>query len=129
MFFYINPKPNLDGNILNRNLYHVYTEYTTTPSQNTTLSSMYNGSIMGQASSQVVNLVKAKQFGIATPRTTDGWYYEEVEKGVFKKITNDFFTKGKTVRYWAVEIESETTDDPISGRTDDGSGYYYEIIK
>lgn len=128
MFFYTDQNPN-SFNILNRNLYHVYSEYTTTPSQNTTLSSMYNGSVMGQVSSQVVNKVKVEQFGITSPRTTDGWYYEEVEKGVFKKITNDFFTKGKTVRYWAEQIESETTNDPISGRTDDGIRYYYEIIK
>ncbi len=128
MFFYTDQNPN-SFNILNRNLYHVYSEYTTTPSQNTTLSSMYNGSVMGQVSSQVVNKVKVEQFGITSPRTTDGWYYEEVEKGVFKKITNDFFTKDKTVRYWAEQIESETTNDPISGRTDDGIRYYYEIIK
>lgn len=136
MFFYINPKPNLDGNIFNRNLYHVYYEHTTTPNQNTTLSSMYNGSIMGQIASQIVNKVKVEQFGIVSPRTSDGWYYEEVEKGVFKKITNDFFTKGKTVRYWAVDIQSGSrADDPtsfydrITGMIDDGSQYHYEIIE
>ncbi|WP_241747103.1 S-layer homology domain-containing protein [Lysinibacillus sphaericus] len=136
MFFYTNPKPNLDGEILNRNLYHIYYEYTTTPSQNTTLQSMVNGSIRGQVGDQIVNLVKAEQFGIMTPPTKYESYYREVEKGVFKKITNDFFTKGKTVRYWAVQIAgSQRIDDPssfydkITGTTDDGSRYSYEILK
>lgn len=97
---------------------------------------MVNGSIKGQVGDLLVNSVKAEQFGITTPRTTIGWYYEEVEKHVFKKITDDFFTKGKTVRYWAVQLAgSQATTDPyswddiISGSTDDGSRYWYKIIK
>lgn len=133
MFF----NPNADKKImteeLNRNYYSVYYEYTTTPNQNTTLNSMVNGSIKGQVGDLLVNSVKAEQFGITTPRTIIGWYYEEVEKHVFKKITDDFFTKGKTVRYWAVQFaKSQATDefafnDMLSGSTDDGSRYLYKI--
>ncbi|MGE7751730.1 S-layer homology domain-containing protein [Lysinibacillus fusiformis] len=134
MFFNANGR--LDSAFSNENYYHIYYEYTTTPSQNTTLSSMYNGSIEGQVGYRLVDSEKAEQFGITTPRTTDGWYYEEVEKGVFKKITYDFFSKGKTVRYWAIQLagsiattERFSWDDIISGDTDDGSRYWYKIIK
>ncbi|MGE7926368.1 S-layer homology domain-containing protein [Lysinibacillus xylanilyticus] len=134
MFFNPNADKGIFAETLNRNYYSVYYEYTTTPNQDTTLNSMMNGSIEGQVADLRVNLVKAEQFGITTPRTTDGWYYEEVEKGEFKKITDNFFTKGKTVRYWAVGFaKSQATDNPfrdkISGDTDDGSGYSYSIKK
>ncbi|WP_241745354.1 S-layer homology domain-containing protein [Lysinibacillus sphaericus] len=134
MFF--NPNGRLDSAFSNRNNYYIYYEYTTTPTQNTTLNSMVNGSIRGQVGDRLVDSEKAEQFGITTPRTTDGWYYEEVEKHVFKKITDDFFSKGKTVRYWAMQLagsiattEQFSWDDIISGDTDDGSRYWYKIIK
>ena len=127
MFF--NPNGRLDSAFSNRNYYYIYYEYTTTPSQNTTLSSLYNGSVLGQIADRLVDSEKAKQFGITTPRTTDGWYYEEVEKGVFKKITYDFFSKDKTVRYWAVETVGKVFEGSIRGMTDDGSRYHYEIIE
>ncbi|WP_324728634.1 S-layer homology domain-containing protein [Lysinibacillus fusiformis] len=127
MFF--NPNGRLDSAYSNRNYYYIYYEYTTTPSQNTTLSSLYNGSVLGQIADRLVDSEKAKQFGIITPRTTDGWYYEEVEKGVFKKITYDFFSKDKKVRYWAVQTVGKVFEGSISGMTDDGSRYHYEIIE
>ncbi|WP_347722741.1 S-layer homology domain-containing protein [Lysinibacillus capsici] len=134
MFY--NPNGRLDSAFSNRNNYFIYYEYTTTPTQNTTLNSMVNGSIRGQVGDRLVDLEKAKQFGITTPRTTDGWYYEEVEKGVFKKITYDFFSKDKTVRYWAVQMRTGSLsndptsfDDIIRGMTDDGSQYSYKILE
>ncbi|NOG26227.1 S-layer homology domain-containing protein [Lysinibacillus fusiformis] len=133
MFFNPNADMKMYNEKLNRNYYSVYYEYTTTPNQNTTLNSMVNGSIKGQVGDLLVNSVKAEQFGITTPPTIIGWYYEEVEKHVFKKITDDFFTKGKTVRYWAVQFaKSQATDeyafnDMLSGSTDDGSRYLYKI--
>ncbi|MEY2356249.1 S-layer homology domain-containing protein [Lysinibacillus capsici] len=129
MFFMNVTNPNMPGERLNENYYSVYYEYTTTPIQNTTLSSMYNGSVLGQIGDRIVNLVKAEQFGITTPPTKYESYYREVEKGVFKKITNDFFTKDKTVRYWAVQTVGEIFEGRIRGMTDDGSEYHYEIIE
>lgn len=134
MFF--NPNGRLDSAYSNSNYYYIYYEYTTTPTQNTTLNSMVNGSIRGQVGDRLVDSAKVEQFGIITPRTIIDWYYEEVEKGVFKKITDDFFTKGKTVRYWAVQMttgslsnDPTSFDDIISGMTDDGSKYSYKILK
>ncbi len=129
MFFMDVKNPNMPGERLNENYYSVYYEYTTTPSQNTTLASMYNGSVLGQIGDRTVNLVKAEQFGITTPPTKYESYYREVEKGVFKKITNDFFTKDKTVRYWAVQTVGKVFEGSIRGMTDDGSRYHYEIIE
>ncbi|KEK12126.1 hypothetical protein EP18_05715 [Lysinibacillus sphaericus] len=134
MFF--NPNGRLDSAFSNRNNYYIYYEYTTTPTQNTTLNSMVNGSIRGQVGDRLVDSAKVEQFGIITPRTIIDWYYEEVEKGVFKKITDDFFTKGETVRYWAVQMSTGSLsndptsfDDIIRGMTDDGSQYSYKILK
>ncbi|WP_052130237.1 S-layer homology domain-containing protein [Ureibacillus sinduriensis] len=121
---------------LNRNYYAIYYEYTTTPSKDSTLFSLGNGSISWQVGNDTVNSAKAKQFGITTPPTLTGWYYEEGEDGVFNKIIDNFFTKGKTVRYWAVKSAGgKAVDDPFSdydqirGRTDNGSQFYYEILK
>ncbi|AWE06329.1 S-layer homology domain-containing protein [Lysinibacillus sp. 2017] len=136
MFFNADPKQKVFGERLNKNYYSVYYEYTTTPNQKTTLNSMYNGSTKGQVGDFLINSVNAEQFGITTPRTIDGWYYEKGENGIFEKITDDFFTKGKTVRYWAVQIAGSkaiddpfSSDDKISGTTDDGIRYSYEILK
>jgi len=107
MFFNANANP-LD---LNRNVYNIYYEYSFVPSKDVSFFSVGNGSHMHFASLMRVDRIKAQQFGITTPANSD-------EK---------LFKEGKKYYYWAENAATNRTGKDISGDTDDGSGFYYEI--
>jgi len=60
-----------------------------------------------------VDKFKAQQFGITTPNNSD-------EK---------LFKEGKKYYYWAENAATNRPGKDISGDTDDGSMFYYEVPK
>ncbi|WP_197223607.1 S-layer homology domain-containing protein [Lysinibacillus sphaericus] len=96
---------------LNRNRFTIYYEYSFVPSKNVSLFSVGNGSHMHFASLMKVNNEKAKQFGFLTPANS----------------SDQLFKKGEKYIYWAENGANNYAGDDISGKTDDGSGFYYEL--
>lgn len=110
MFF--NEQSN-DEALLNKGIYAIYYEYTFKPSKDVSLLSVKNGSDMHFASNLVVDKSKVEQFHITSPTGT----------------SKNEFMKGETYRFWALNGVKVKSDEKLSGRTDDGSMFIYEVPK
>lgn len=93
---------------LNDGIYAVYYEYTFKPSRDVSVQSVSNGSDINFASNLLVDKSKIELFHLPSPKST----------------SKNEFMKGETYRYWA--FNSALRGEKLSGRTDDGSMFYYE---
>ncbi|QTB12384.1 S-layer homology domain-containing protein [Lysinibacillus sphaericus] len=96
---------------LNDGIYAVYYEYTFKPSRDVSVQSVSNGSDINFASNLLVDKSKIELFHLPSPKST----------------SKNEFMKGETYRYWA--FNSALRGEKLSGRTDDGSMFIYEVPK
>jgi len=95
----------------NKGIYVVSYEYTFKASRDVSVHSISNGSDRNFASNLLVDKSKIAQFNLPSP----------------KSQSKNEFMKGETYRYWAFNAASSSEE--LSGRTDDGSMFYYEVPK
>ncbi|PKU51109.1 S-layer homology domain-containing protein [Lysinibacillus fusiformis] len=102
-----------DKILLNKGIYAIYYEYTFKPSRDVSVQSVKNGSDMNFASNLLVDKSKIASFHLSSPKSTS-----TIE-----------FKKGEEYRYWAFNGVKVKPGEKLSGRTDDGSMFIYEVSK
>ncbi|WP_051891757.1 S-layer homology domain-containing protein [Lysinibacillus sphaericus] len=102
-----------DKILLNKGIYAIYYEYTFKPSRDVSVQSVKNGSDMNFASNLLVDKSKIASFHLSSPKSTS-----TIE-----------FKKGEEYRYWAFNGVKVKPGEKLSGRTDDGSRFIYEVSK
>lgn len=102
-----------DKILLNKGIYAIYYEYTFKPSRDVSVQSVKNGSDMNFASNLLVDKSKIASFHLSSPKSTS-----TIE-----------FKKGEEYRYWAFNGVKVKPGEKLSGRTDDGSMFLYEVPK
>ncbi|GED66153.1 hypothetical protein LFU01_46050 [Lysinibacillus fusiformis] len=102
-----------DKILLNKEIYAIYYEYTFKPSRDVSVQSVKNGSDMNFASNLLVDKSKIASFHLSSPKSTS---------------TNEF-KKSEEYRYWAFNGVKVKPGEKLSGRTDGGSMFIYEVPK
>lgn len=100
-----------DKILLNKEIYAIYYEYTFKPSRDVSVQSVKNGSDTNFASNLLVDKSKIASFHLSSPKSTS---------------TNEF-KKGEEYRYWAFNGVKVKPGEKLSGRTDGGSMFIYEV--